>query len=159
LAPVERWFVHNKREPPVARPHRARPGGAEASAPVRHLHHADAQAPAPPGRARWGAGKGGVLPFLCRNPRSTGASPAGTTDGAKHFLVRKPSLHCGKPGGRAAASAFWIEGATSVPPRAQPVAGVETILSIFLILNTREGNDPSDNGFTSCRRSRGSGAP
>ncbi len=32
-------------------------------------------------------------------PRSTGASPVGTTDGASQVLVHKPPLHRGKPGG------------------------------------------------------------
>src|SRR5207247_7846159 len=43
---------------------------------------------APPGQARWGR------PPLCKNPRSTGASPVGAA-----ALVQKPTLHRGKPGG------------------------------------------------------------
>src|SRR6266540_1695968 len=116
LAPVERGFLHKRG---LARPHA--PTGL---APVerRLLHKKElAECLAPTGlapverrlllqrsgflvfkpplhrRARWG--RLAVQALLCRNPRSTGASPVGAADEASHALVHKPTLHRDKPGG------------------------------------------------------------
>ncbi len=78
LAPVESRLVHKKGGPPLLRPHRACPGGAQASAP---------------------AGGSVLPPRGGTSPRSTGASPVGASDRASHALVHKPPLHRGKPGG------------------------------------------------------------
>ncbi len=104
-------------------PHRACPGGVEASAQEGLV----SPSPPPPGLPRWSGGfctrTVGPLLFrphracpggagacasalgerrttpLVHKPRSTGASPVGTTDGASQVLVHKPPLHRGKPGG------------------------------------------------------------
>src|SRR6266508_751417 len=108
---------------PWLTPHRACPGGVEASAQEGLV----SPSPPPPGLPRWSGGfctrTVGPLLFrphracpggagacasalgerrttpLVHKPRSTGASPVGTTDGASQVLVHKPPLHRGKPGG------------------------------------------------------------
>src|SRR6266540_850239 len=94
LAPVERGFLHKR-------------GLAESLAPTGLapverrllLQRSGFLVFKPPlhRRARWG--RLAVQALLCRNPRSTGASPGGAADEASHALVHKPTLHRDKPGG------------------------------------------------------------
>src|SRR5262249_9620514 len=82
------------------------PSCVQAPAPPGHARwgqrrrkaSSSAEASAPPGRARWRR-KRWRPGFLVHKPRSTGASPVGAIDAARHPLVQKPPLHRGEPGG------------------------------------------------------------
>jgi len=83
------------------RPHRACPGGAEASAQEgRGPPFSAPTGLVPVERGLVHQRGGSALPQrCCASSPSTGARPVGATEGASHPLVHKPTLHRGKPGG------------------------------------------------------------
>src|SRR6266498_1798124 len=129
LAPVERRLLHQQGLVPAFRPHRARPGGARASAPAGRFPARPFLVPKPPLHRDklGGGGQRSVFPLWCRNPRSTETSSVGA-ESALRFpsgaetpapprqarwgrrtlhvspLVQKPPLHRDKLGGGSAQS-------------------------------------------------------
>src|SRR6266511_721461 len=123
LAPVERRLlpkrVGSRRPPPppgsprwsesfcprrtgsaFLRPHRACPGGAEASAQEERAPPSSAPTGLAPVERRLvhKAGASAPSPLWCKNLRFTGASPVGRGR-RKPSLVQKPSVHRDKPCG------------------------------------------------------------
>src|SRR6266542_4520033 len=110
LAPVERWLLHKQRLLPVSRPHRARPGGALASAPAT----AAPSVSPPPGSPRWSAGfcPSGAVPRPSFSGPQALAPPRPARWGRATLrvspLVQKPPLHRDKLGGGGAQSGLDV---------------------------------------------------
>src|SRR6266498_3435298 len=79
LAPVERRLLHQQRLLPAFRPHRARPGGAQASAPASN----GLRVPPPPGSPRWSAG------FCTSNGCSPRLAPTGLAPVERRLLHQR----------------------------------------------------------------------